>query len=69
MGEMRNEFRILVGKHKEKRPLARSRHRWEDNFKIDLRKYYMRAWTEPICLRKEDRWQVVMNTVMNLWVP
>jgi hypothetical protein len=27
---------VLVGKHKEKCPLARPRHRWEDNIKMDL---------------------------------
>jgi hypothetical protein len=30
-GEKRNTYRILVGKPEEKRPLGRSRHRWEDN--------------------------------------
>jgi len=28
MGQMRNSFTILVGKPKGKRPLGRSRHRW-----------------------------------------
>jgi hypothetical protein len=27
IGEMRNSFNILVGKHEEKRPLGRPRHR------------------------------------------
>jgi hypothetical protein len=31
MGEMRNVYRILVGKPEGKRPLAGPRHRWEDN--------------------------------------
>jgi hypothetical protein len=29
--EKRNAYRILVGKPEGKRPLGRSRHRWEDN--------------------------------------
>jgi hypothetical protein len=33
MVEKRNACRILVGK----RPLGRSRRRWEDNIKMDLR--------------------------------
>jgi hypothetical protein len=33
-GEMRNVYRILVGKPKGKRPLGRPRRRWEDNIKI-----------------------------------
>jgi hypothetical protein len=35
-GEMRNAYNILVGKPERKRPLGRSRHRWED-IRMDLR--------------------------------
>jgi hypothetical protein len=38
MEEMRNAYKILVGKPKGKRPLGRPRYRLEDNIKIDLRK-------------------------------
>jgi hypothetical protein len=37
MGEKRNAYRILVGKPEGRRPLGRSRCRWVDNIKIDLR--------------------------------
>ena len=30
------EHRVLVGKSEGKRPLGRTRHRWEDNIKMDL---------------------------------
>jgi hypothetical protein len=33
----RNAYRILVEKPEGKRPLRRARHRWVDNFKINLR--------------------------------
>jgi hypothetical protein len=36
-GGKRNEYRILVGKPEGKRSLARSRRRWVDNIKTDLR--------------------------------
>jgi hypothetical protein len=36
-GEKRNVCRILEGKPEGKRPLGRTRHRWVDNIKIDLR--------------------------------
>jgi hypothetical protein len=37
MGGKRNAYRILVGKPEGKRPVGRSRRRWMDNIKIDLR--------------------------------
>jgi hypothetical protein len=37
MWKKRNAYRILVGNPEGKRPLGRPRHRWVDNFKIDLR--------------------------------
>jgi hypothetical protein len=37
MGDKRNACRILVGKPEGKRPLGRSRRRWEDNIRMDLR--------------------------------
>jgi hypothetical protein len=36
MGERRGAYRVLVGKPEGRRPLGRSRHRWEDTIKIDL---------------------------------
>ena len=38
MEQSRNAYRVLVGKLAGKRPLGRPRCRWEDNFKMDLRK-------------------------------
>ena len=35
----RNAYRVLVGKPEEKRPLERPRRRWEDNIKMDLRRW------------------------------
>jgi hypothetical protein len=37
MGEERKMYRVLVGKPKGKRPLGRTRHRWEDVIRMDLR--------------------------------
>jgi hypothetical protein len=37
MGEMKNVYKILVGKHDGKRPLGKPRRRWEDNIRMNLR--------------------------------
>jgi hypothetical protein len=36
-GERRNAYRILVGNPEGKRSLGRSKRRWVDNIKMDLR--------------------------------
>jgi hypothetical protein len=35
--EKRNIYRALVGKLSKKRPCAKPRCKWEDNFKIDVK--------------------------------
>jgi len=37
MGELRNAYRILVGKPEWKIPLGRRRRKWEDNIRTDSR--------------------------------
>jgi hypothetical protein len=36
MGEVRNEYNILVRKREKKRPPEKTRCKWEDNIKMDL---------------------------------
>jgi hypothetical protein len=48
--EKRNAYRILVGKPDGKRPLGRTRRRWADNIKIDLRQDGT-VWTGSSWLR------------------
>jgi hypothetical protein len=36
MGKKRGAYKVLVEKTEGKRPLGRSRGRWEDNIKMDL---------------------------------
>jgi hypothetical protein len=45
MGEGRNVYRVLVGKHEGKRPLGRPRRRWEDVIKMDLREIGWGGWS------------------------
>jgi len=37
MGQMRNAYKISVGKSDGITPLGRSRRRWEDSIRVDLR--------------------------------
>jgi len=61
MGEMRNAYKILVGKPEGKRP---PKHRSEDNIKMDLMDV---AWVDVDQMHLAQG--AVVNTVMNLWVP
>jgi len=39
IGDMRNLYKILVGKPEWKRPLGKARSRWENNNKMDLKRF------------------------------
>ncbi|KAJ4440742.1 hypothetical protein ANN_08966 [Periplaneta americana] len=66
MGESRNAYRVLVGRPEGKRPLGRSRRRWEDNIKMDLREmgYDDREWIN--LAQDRDRWRAYVRAAMNL---
>jgi hypothetical protein len=40
-GQRTGAYRVLVGKTEKKRPLGRSRCRWEDNAKMDLQEVWL----------------------------
>jgi hypothetical protein len=69
MGEMRNAYRILVGKPEGKRPLGRPRHSWVDNIKIDLRDIGCDGMNWIDLAQNGDKLRALVNTVMNLQVP
>jgi hypothetical protein len=37
MGEMRNTYKIVIGKQEGKIPVGRPGRRWKDNIRMDLR--------------------------------
>jgi hypothetical protein len=53
MGEGRGVYRVLVGKPEGRRPMGRSRPRWEDNIKTDLLEVGCGVWTGLSWLRIE----------------
>jgi hypothetical protein len=56
----RGAYRVLMGKPEREGRLVRATRRWEDNIKPDLRKV---GWAGM------DKWQPLVNAVINLWVP
>ena len=68
-GEGRGVYRVLLGKREGKKPLARSRHRWEDNIKMGLQEVGCEDmdWTE--LAQDRDRWRTLVNAIMNFRVP
>jgi hypothetical protein len=58
----------MVEKPEGKKPLRRSRRRWEDNIKIDFQEVRC-GCTDWIELAEDrDRWRALVNAVMNLRV-
>ena len=58
-----------MGKPEGKKPLGRSRCRWEDNIKMDLHEVEggVMDWIE--IAKDSGRWRALVNAVMNLRVP
>jgi hypothetical protein len=69
MGESRTLYRVLVGKPDGKRPLGRSRHRWEENIKVDLEEVGCEGMDWIDVAQDRDRWRALVKAVMNLRVP
>jgi hypothetical protein len=69
MGEMRYAYNILVGNPEGMRPLGRSKHRWEDNIKMNLREIGWEVVEWMHLAQDMDKWRALVNAVMNLWVP
>jgi hypothetical protein len=67
MGEIRNAYKILVGKSEGKRPLGRSRHKWKDNIKMALKEIVLESvdWIHIVQCR--NMWLAPVNTVINLF--
>jgi hypothetical protein len=69
MGEGIGVYRVLVERPKDKRPLGKLMHRWEDNIKIDLRAIEINGANWIWMDQDGVQWQDFVKTVMNLQVP
>ena len=68
MGEMRNAYRVLMGKPQGTRTLGRPRRRWRDNITTDHEEI---EWEGVECIdlaQDTYRWRAVVSAVMNLRV-
>ena len=68
VGERKGAYRILVGKPEGRRPLGRTRRRWQDSIKMDLRDVGWGGMDWIDLAQDRDRWRAVVNAVMNLLV-
>jgi hypothetical protein len=69
MGKGRSVYGVLVGRPKGKRPLGRSRRRWEDNIKLDLMDIGIDGANWIQLAQDRVQWRTFVNTVINLRVP
>jgi hypothetical protein len=69
MWEGRGVYGVLVGRPEGNRPLGRSRRRWEDNIKMDLRERGIDGANWIQLAQDRVQWRACVNTVMNLRVP
>ena len=61
-------YRDMVGRLEGMRPLARSRHRWDDNIKVDLQEVRWGGMDWITLDQDRGRWRVLVDVVMNLLV-
>jgi hypothetical protein len=69
MGEKGKAYRILVGNPEGKRPLGRSRRRWADNIKMDLKEIGWDGRDSIHLAQDRDQLRALVNAVINFRVP
>ena len=67
--EGRGVHKVLVGKPEGKRPLRRTRRRWEDNIKMDLQEVGRGCGDWMELDEDRDSWRALVSTVMDFRVP
>jgi hypothetical protein len=67
--ERRDVYRVLVWKPEGKRPLERPKRRCEENIKLYLQEVGSGCMDWIELAQDRDRWQALVNEVLNLRVP
>ena len=58
---------ILRGNSEEKRPLGRTKRRWADTFKMNIKEVRSGSVDWIHVARGIDQWRYLVNTAMILW--
>ena len=66
--EGRSAFKIVSGKPTGKRPLGRSRHRWDDNIRMDLEEIGINTGNWVDSAQDRNYWRALLNAVLNFHV-
>ena len=66
MEQLRNAYRVLVGKPDGKRPLGRPRRRWEDNIRMAFREVGCDPGEWIDLAEDRDQWRAYVRAVMFL---
>jgi hypothetical protein len=64
-----NSYAVLVRKPEGSTPLGRSRRRWEDNIKMNLREIEYGGMDWIYLPQDRDPWRALVNTIINIRVP
>jgi hypothetical protein len=64
--EMRNAYRLLVGKPEGKRPLGRKRRRWVNNIKMDLGETVLYGVVCSCMAQCRDNWRDLLTAIIGL---
>jgi len=68
-GGRRGIYRVLVEKPEGKIPLGRPKCRWNYNIKMHLQEVEIEVMDWIELAQDRDKWQALVNVVMNLPVP
>ena len=60
---------MLVGTRIGMKPLGRSRRRWEDNIRMDLKERCINTRNLVDLTQDRDYWRALVNSALNLRVP
>ena len=69
MEEGGSTFKIIIGQPTGKRPLGRSRRRWEENIRMDFEEIGINEGNLVDSAQDRNYWRALVNAALNLRVP